>query len=113
MKKNAPIKEIVEYGLEQVPSEATVSMKLIDFMYIQNVIFEYIRFFHQPLHYPDIECVKEFLGDINSGGGFEVLNTAYYKKLFKVKLPAEIAEMLEEGAFDHPLFPQYYDKGKE
>jgi hypothetical protein len=109
----AAIKEIVEYGLEKISSEQTITINLKDFMYIYNVLQEYMRFFHNPDHYQKIDDVKNFLGTASSGGGFEVLDTALYKKIAgKVKFPKEIDDLARDGGFEHPLFPKYYSMGK-
>ena len=102
------IKEIVEYGLSDIPENQSITMKLRDFIFVYRALEEYMRFFHDSDHYPTIEAVKGFLGNVSSGGGFEVLNTALYKKMSTVKLPIEIKTMFDEGAFEHPMFPQYY-----
>ena len=43
-----------------------------------------MRYLHNPHHYPDIEAIQNFLGDTSSGGGFECLSTAIYKKYIKL-----------------------------
>jgi hypothetical protein len=78
-------------------------------MYIFRVLEEYMRFFHQPDHYTTIEDVRKFLGTISSKGGFEVLNTAIYKKAYKMTLPKEVKEMVKNSTFEHFLFPEYYN----
>jgi hypothetical protein len=107
MKQSATIKEIVEFGLDSIPSEQAVTVNLRDFMYIFRVLEEYMRFFHNPDHYPTIERVKRFLGTVSSGDGFEALDTALYKKAYKMA-PKELEDMLDNDAFEHPLFPDYY-----
>ena len=64
---------------------------------------EYMRFFHNPNHYPTLEAVKTFLGSQSSGDGFAVLSTAIYQKLYAVALPPQVENLPE-----HPLPPQYY-----
>jgi flagellar motor component MotA len=104
--KYATIKEIVEYGLEEISNKQTITINLKDFMYVYKVLQEYMRFFHNPDHYQTIDNVKEFLGTISSGGGFEVLDNALYKK---IKFSKEIDDMMVDGIFDNPLFPKYYN----
>jgi len=112
--EHATIKEIVEFGLDEISADQTITVNLKDFMYIRRTLEEYMRFFHQPMHYPKIESVNSFLGDISSGGGFEVLSTAIYKKLYKMELPEKIMELiLEDDAFEHPLTPEYYEPIEE
>jgi hypothetical protein len=103
--KYASIKEIVEYGLERISNEQTVTINLKDFMYVYKVLQEYTRFFHNPDHYRTIDDVKDFLGTVSSGGGFEVLNNALYKK---IKFPKEIEAMITDEIFDNPSLPKYY-----
>ena len=107
------IKEIVEYGLDKISDEQTITINLRDFMYIYKVLEEYMRFFNNPDHYQKIDDVKEFLGTISSGGGFEVLNNALYNKISKkIKFPKEIDDMIINGVFENPLFPKYYNVEK-
>lgn len=108
MKKYAKTKEIVEYGLDKIPNEKTIEINLRDFMYISRTLEEFMRFFHQPDHYPTIEDVREFLGTKRSNDGFKVLSNAIYQKLYKVEKPIELEKMIEEDIFEHPLFPKYY-----
>ena len=107
-KKYAKTKEIVEFGLEKIPEDLAVTMNLRDFLYVFGVLEEYVRFFHQPLHYQTLEDVQEFLGTVRSNDGFQVLSTAVYQKLPKVELPEEIEKMIDDGELEHPLFPEYY-----
>ncbi|WP_271001009.1 hypothetical protein [Listeria seeligeri] len=109
MVQYAKIKEIVEFGLDKIPVEQTISVNLKEFMYIYRVLEEYMRFFHQPDHYPTIEEVEKFLGDNTSGEGFEVLSTAIYQNLYKVKLPKEMEDMINNSTFENPLDPNYYN----
>lgn len=104
------IKEIVEFGLEAIPEGRKVEVPLRDLMHIHQVLSEWNRFFHQPLHYQNIEAVAAFLGSRDSGGGHEVLSEALYEKL-GLMLPEDILEKLEASAFDHPENPAYYKSG--
>lgn len=108
--KYASIQDIVEYGLDKISEKETITMNLKDFLYVRRVLEEYMRFFHNPDHYPYMESVKEYLGNASSGGGFEVLNTALYKKMYKVALPKAVEKMMEEDIFEHSLFPKYYQE---
>lgn len=104
----ATIKELVLYGLDEVSDKQQITMNLKDFLYVRRVLEEYMRFFHNPDHYQTLEAVKEYLGTLSSGGGFEVLDEALYEKVYKVKLPLAVEKLYEEDKFDHPLFPKYY-----
>jgi hypothetical protein len=110
--KYATIKEIVEYGLDKISNEQTITINLKDFMYIYKVLQEFMRLFHNVDHYQKIDDVKDFLGTVSSGGGFEVLDTALYKKIAKkIKFSKEIDDMIMDSVFENPLFPKYYNTG--
>ena len=95
-----------------VKKELVVDTKTHKILYIIRVLEEYMRYLHNPHHYPDIEAIQNFLGDTSSGGGFECLSTAIYKKVYKVDLPAKIEKMIDDGLFEHPLYPSYYKKNE-
>lgn len=105
---NSTIKSIVEFGLDGIPPDYSVSVNLKDLLYINQVLGEYVRFFHQPMHYPALEDVEKFLGNTDSGGGFEVLKTAYYDKISKM-FSSEIRTLLEDGDLDSPHYPEHYN----
>ncbi len=105
--ENVSIKEIVEYGLETISDDRLISVNLKDLIYIHQVLSEYNRFFHQPMHYPKFENISNFLGDKNSGGGYEVLTTALYQKIRKM-IPPDIEEMMDDSIFQNPIYPAYY-----
>lgn len=112
MRKYADIKSIVEYGLDNISDKEKITMSLKDFLYIRRVLEEYMRYLHNPDHYPDIEAIQNFGSDISSGGGFECLSTAIYKKVYKVDLSEKIEKMIDDGAFEHHLYPSYYKKNE-
>ena len=112
MIKYTSIKDIVEYGLDAISDKEKITMNLKDFLYIRRVLEEYMRYLHNPHHYPDIEVIQNFLGDTSSGGGFECLSTVIYKKVYKVDLPEKIEKMIDDGLFEHPLYPSYYKKNE-
>ena len=98
--------------LSIVKKELVVDIKIRRILYIRRVLEEYMRYLHNPHHYPDIEVIQNFLGDTSSGGGFECLSTAIYKKVYKVDLPEKIEKMIDDGLFEHPLYPSYYKKSE-
>jgi hypothetical protein len=109
-KRHSTAKQRVEFGLRTIPEGKRVSVSLRDLMYVHQVLAEYMQFFHQPLHYPTKEDVERFLGNASSGGGFQVLHTALYRKM-RGMLPKEIEDAFGEGVrFEHPLPPDYYDE---
>lgn len=72
MAKHSAPAQRVEYGLESIPADRTVTVSLRDLMYIHQTLAEFVQFFHQPLHLPDSAAVQEFLGPRGAGGGMDV-----------------------------------------
>jgi hypothetical protein len=109
-KRHSTAKQRVEFGLRTIPKDKKVSVSLRDLMFVHQVLAEYMQFFHQPMHYPAKKDVDQFLGNRFSGGAFEVLHTALYRKM-RGMLPKEIHDAFGEGVrFEHPLPPDYYEE---
>ena len=72
--------EIVEYGLDKIDADETIEVNLKDLLYVYRTLQEYMRFFHQPSHYPELSDIYEFLGTADNTAGFHILNEAVYKK---------------------------------
>ena len=107
MKKYTSIEEQIEYGLETVEPERKIELSLKDFLYIHQTIGEYIRFFHQPLHYQSLEDVNRFLGSFDSGA-LSALHRCYYK-IFTKYIPKDIEQAFDDGyRFENPDSPYYY-----
>ncbi|WP_156939022.1 hypothetical protein [Deefgea rivuli] len=103
-------KERVEYGLDQIAADRGVTVSLRDLMYIHQTLAEYLQFFHQPLHYPDLEAVHEFLGSKGSSGVYDILSESLYRRMNKM-LPEDIHQAFDDGKiFEHPLAPTYFDE---
>jgi hypothetical protein len=110
MSRSPTARELVEYGLSSVAEERSVQVPLRDLLFINQVLGEFVRFFHQPLHFLEVAQVKAFLGGQGDGEAFEVLAEAYYSKLQNM-LPPDIQALTTDGAFDHPSPPAYYKRG--
>lgn len=106
MKEYTTVKEQVEFGLDSISEDAKIEVSLRDLYFVNQVIGEFIRFFHQPMHYPKLENVGEFLGTIDEGA-FLLLHQCYYEKLYNV-WPGEVLQMIDESIFDNPKPPFYY-----
>jgi len=104
------IRELVEFGLGTVPEDQRVEVSVRDLLFVHQLLGELNRFFHQPLHYPELESVQEYLGSRGDGGAYEMLAEAYYTKVSQM-LPARVHEQLAEGVFEHPAPPSYYHDG--
>lgn len=107
--KYTSIREQVEYGLERINEDDSIEVPLKDLLFVYKLIEELNRFFHQPMHYPDITSVKEYLGDYKKEGAFSLISDAYYQKFGNI-LPERIKEMVESDDFSHPNYPFYYKK---
>lgn len=110
MSKHSTPRERVEYGLNTIPTDRTVTVSLRDLMYLHQTLAEFVQFFHQPMHYPDIKAVEEFLGTRGSGDAIDVLFEAQYRRIREM-IPSDIDEAFAEGErFEHPLPPKYFNE---
>lgn len=108
MSKYSTPKERVEFGLNTIPPDRMVTVPLRDLMYVHQTLAEFVQFFHQPLHYPNLHAVERFLGARGEEGAFEVLVESVYER-FSRMLPSDIFEASDDGErFEHPLPPAYY-----
>lgn len=62
MSQHSTTRERVEHGLDTVPADRTVAVSLRDLLFIHQTLGEFVRFFHQPMHYPNLAAVDRFLG---------------------------------------------------
>jgi len=106
MAEYTTVEEQAEYGLDAISSDRTVEVSLRDLFYVYQVLGEFVRFFHQPNHYPDIESIEKFLGTPNEGG-FRLLAECYFQKM-RDMWPEDIIEKIENSTFQHPSKPYYY-----
>jgi hypothetical protein len=99
MENYTDVESQVEYSLEKIDPNRKIEVSLRDFLYMHNAIGEFIRFFHQPMHYETLEDVNKFLGDKDSGA-FHLLCEIYYKKFYYQDIfPEDIKEMIENSTF--------------
>lgn len=108
MPEHSTVRERVEYGLSTLPAERTVAVSLRDLMFVHQTLAEFVQFFHQPAHYPDLESVEVFLGTRGSDGAIDVLFESVYERMRKL-LPQDVHDAFDEGVrFEHPKPPEYY-----
>ncbi len=103
--------EIVEYDLDKINEDETVEVNLKDLMYVYRTLQEYMRFFHQPAHYPKLDDVEKFLGKAGEPAGFKILKESVYNKMSPM-MPEHINDMFDEGDFDCPKLPIYYNENR-
>lgn len=104
MNKPASIKSRIEYGLDAVGSDRTVSVQLRDLLFVHQTIGELIRFFHQPANFSTIEQVEQFLGSVDLDDAFAALYRCYYDLLRDV-WPDDINARFDDGDFDNSASP--------
>jgi hypothetical protein len=108
MENYTDIESQVEYGLEKIDPNRKIEVSLKDFLYMHNVIGEFIRFFHQPLHYQTLEDVHKFLGDKDKGA-YHLLCEVFYEKFnWGDVFPEDVQEMVHDSEFQNPNYPYYY-----
>jgi hypothetical protein len=110
MTKHSTPKQRVEFGLDTIPPDRMVSVSLRDLMYIHQTLAEFVQFFHEPMHHPDLQSVEQFLGTRGSGDAIDVLFEAQYKRI-RGMIPPDIDEAFANGErFEHPLPPTYFEE---
>lgn len=92
-------KDRVEFALESVPAERTVEVSLRSIMFVFKLFEQLNSFFHQPLHYPDLESVRRFFA--GPDGAYQLTREALEEHI-RPALPRDILESLDAGRFDHP-----------
>lgn len=75
--------------------ERTVEVPLEEVMRLYRTLENLQQFFHQPIHFPDIHAVREFLGDVN-GGAYKDIHNLYYDVVWNW-LPADVQREIEES----------------
>jgi len=106
------LEKIIIYGHEKVDSSEMVEVNLRNLLYVYSVMQEYIRFFHQPNHYKSLDDINNFLGCIDEPKGFKILHESVYNKM-RDMLPEHIHEKYDEGDFDSPSLPFYYNEDRK
>jgi hypothetical protein len=105
-REHPTIREVAEFGLESIPRERTVTVPVRELARLFGVLGELNAFFHQPMHYPDVNAVAAFLGSRGDGGAYELISEAYYDVLPRL-LPPDVMRRIEDGEFDHPAPPRH------
>jgi hypothetical protein len=102
MKTNHPsVRDVVEYGLDRIAPDRIVSVPVRELVRLLKIFEELNAFFHQPMHYPNVDAVNAFMGTRTDGGAFQVISDTLSDVLPRL-LPDDISKDLETGAFEHP-----------
>lgn len=113
MTKHPTVRDRVVFGLDTIAEDRTITVSLRELLFVQQALSELNQFFHQPMHYPDLAAVHEFMGARGSGGAYEVISEALYAKLGSM-LPEDLNEAFDAGTFEHPDPPAYFaERGKQ
>jgi hypothetical protein len=59
--KHPSVRDVVEYGLDRISPDRTVSVPVRELVRLFKSFEELNAFFHQPMHYPNVEVVHAFL----------------------------------------------------
>ncbi len=108
MENYTDVEAQVEYGLEKIDPNRKIEVSLKDFLFMHNTIAEFVRFFHQPMHYENLEDVEKFLGDKDKGGFHLLCEILYNKFEYRTILPKDIQEMIDNSELENPNYPYYY-----
>lgn len=107
MAKHSTARQRVEFGLHTIPARRKVSVSLRDLMFVHQTLAEFMQFFHQPMHYTELQDVHRFMRKTGCGA-LEVLGEALYRRMREM-LPPDMDEAFGEGErFEHPLPPRYF-----
>lgn len=108
MENYTDVESQVEYGLEKIDPNRKIEVSLRNFLYMHNTIEEFIRFFHQPMHYKTLEDVEKFLGNKDKGAGHLLWEILHKKFQYRDIFPDDIIEMIDNSEFENPNYPYYY-----
>ncbi|MCH1926968.1 hypothetical protein L9G74_19305 [Shewanella sp. C32] len=102
------LEQLATYGLAAIDANEQVTVNLKDLLYVFATLQEFQRFFHQPQHYQTLADIERFLGSVNDPRAYKLLHTAIHAKM-RPMLPAHISDKYDDGDFDAPQLPFYYD----
>ena len=104
------IVENAYYGIDDnIPPEQTTVVHVRDLMKVHATLEELMRFFHQPSHMQTIHDVDEYLGSADTNGAFRLYSNAG-NDIMNRMLPAETEELFDNGVFDAPESPYYFQE---
>lgn len=111
MKNYTSVEERVGYGLDTIDPDRKIEVSLKDLMFAYQTFGLLINFFHNEDHFPSLESVKKFLGD-QDRGAYHLMSEVYYGRFYDL-FPPDIREGFDEGRYDNPNPPYYYEPDPE
>jgi hypothetical protein len=111
MEKYTTVEDQVLYGLDKIDKDRKVEIKisLRDLVFVIKTMEELNRFFHQSAHYPSLDDVKKYIGNVNSDA-YSLIHKIYYNMLSEY-LPEDIKNKMgyETDELVSPDYPYYYE----
>lgn len=98
--ESASLKTRAERAIESIAADQTVEVSLRSLMFVFMVFEELNSFFHQPLHYPDLESALRFL--VGPDGAYRLMREALDVHIQSM-LPSEVLEAVDP---DGPVSPR-------
>jgi hypothetical protein len=105
------VEEQVEFAAAKISEHERIEVSARDLVFVYETLGEFIRFFHQRMHWPTKADVERFMGDKDSGA-LRLLFECYYKKLYGVWPPA-ISAAIDRGDLEPPDPPYYFEPSKD
>ncbi len=102
------VEDQVEFGLENIDASRTIEVNLRDFLYLHNSLAEFVRFFHQPMHFSSMEDINVFLGNRDNGALHLLWECVYKKFEYSNVFPKDVVEMIDNSVFENPNPPYYF-----
>ncbi|MCB2376670.1 hypothetical protein LGH70_03715 [Hymenobacter sp. BT635] len=112
MQEYTSVEDQVLYGLDKINKDRKVEISLHDLVFVVKTIEELNRFFHQPMHYPSLDDVVKYMGNVNTGA-YSLIYRMQYKMLWDY-LPEDIKNQMgwETEELVNPN-PPYYFQSKD
>lgn len=107
--EHTTVEEQVEYGLDAIDPARKVEVSLRDLLFVHNTLGEFVRFFHQPMHFETLKDVEDFIED-GFQGALRLLWESYYERFnYRDIFPIDIIDEIDEGKLENPKPPYYFE----
>ena len=102
---------LVEKDLDRISADETCEVNVKDLIYIYRTLQECVRFFHNPMHYTELDDLEKFMGTLDDPGAFTLLKNCVYKKIPKM-IPDHIDQDMADGFYEPEEVPFYYNENR-